>query len=129
MKEVRRMDREGFVKSIKESVRDSSVSGTVKNLEKPAGRQPDPALARLSAWYTALGASDKRMVRGVIERAVDQAVFGFLAVLDGVRVIEDRSIEGRLELRYTAGSSTVLLNNEDDEYLHDIYNDLTKAGQ
>ena len=50
---------------------------------------------------------------------------GFFARLDGVRVIEDTSFKGMLELYYTNDSSKLLLNNEQDDYLHDIYKDLT----
>lgn len=124
------MNREEFVKSIKENVRGSSISGTIKNLEKPPGRRPEPELVKLSEWYNGLNESDKGMVFRAIERAVDQSVFGFFAVLDGVRVIEDTSLKGMLELYYTNDSSKVLLNNEQDDYLHDIYKDLTsKAGE
>jgi hypothetical protein len=52
---------------------------------------------------------------------VDRAIFGFLCVLDGVRAIEGARDKGRLVLFYDR-ESRVLLNNPDDEYLHDIYN-------
>ena len=58
---------------------------------------------------------------GVIEHAVDSAVFGFFCVLDGVRVIEDDEVKGDFELRYIKGS-TEALSGPALRMLHEIYN-------
>jgi hypothetical protein len=57
---------------------------------------------------------DREHLEGVVRFAVDHAVFGVLAVLDGVRVIDNDHTE--LYLRTGAG---VLLNEQHD--LHDIF--------
>lgn len=119
------MDREIFVKAVKKNVRDSAISGTIKSLINPPGRKPEQELMMLSHWYNGLNEINKEMLIKVIERAVDQSVFGFLAVVDGVRVIEDSFDKGRLDLYYMKGATQLLLNGEQDEYLHDIYKNLT----
>lgn len=48
-----------------------------------------------------------------------------MAVLDGIRVIEDLELNGKLELKYISENGNELLNNRENEYLHDIYNSLT----
>jgi hypothetical protein len=44
-----------------------------------------------------------------------------LAVLDGVRSIHETSENaGRLELKYTIGSESTLINDPRGEFLHDL---------
>lgn len=50
----------------------------------------------------------------------DRAVFGFLCVLDGARVIESSSQKGRLELYYIKDES-ILLNPPEGEVLHELW--------
>jgi hypothetical protein len=56
----------------------------------------------------------------IIKEAVETSVFGFLCVLDGVRAIET-SDKSNLKLYYEKAGNVVLLNDEDDDYLHDIF--------
>ena len=118
------MERGDFVKAIKENVRDSAISSTVKNLTKPTGRRPSQDFMLLSQWFNGLAESDKEILTKAIARAVDQSVFGFFAVIDGVRTVEDSLDKGKFELFYTNNSIRRLLNDEQDEYLHDIYKQL-----
>ncbi len=118
------MDREQFIKGILLRVRDSAISGTLKSLVEPPGRRPLKEDMVLSEWFNNLSEQDKEMVKKIIENAVDSSVFGFLAVLDGVRVIEEGPSKGDFELYYVNGSLRIRLNETDDEYLHDIYQGL-----
>src|SRR6266498_1672479 len=69
---------------------DSAVSGTVNELKNgPAGRGLHPRGSALSLWYNRLPAGDQQMVTEAVRDAARAAVFGFLCVLDGVRVIDD----------------------------------------
>jgi hypothetical protein len=111
-----------FIRRIQIAVYESSIDGTVSLLEKPPGRRPSPSLVALSQWYNNLPSSDKERVRASIQLAVRTAVFGILTVLDGVRSIREAGEEkGSLNLRYTAGTESVLLNSPDSELLHDIF--------
>jgi hypothetical protein len=49
-------------------------------------------------------------------------VFGFLCVLDGVSAIEDGEVKGKLNLFYEKHGKQQLLNDPQEEYLHDIFN-------
>lgn len=62
------------------------------------------------------------MLSGIIARSVDSGIFGFLCVLDGVRVIEDDETKGDFQLNYIKGSKS-LLNAADSPMLHDLYSD------
>ncbi len=117
------MNSEQFVEAIKLYVRDSAVRDTVDTLSKPPGRKPSPRLVNQSKWYNNLSESDKSMVGEVIEEAIDAALFGMLAALDSVRAIDDR--KGTFQLFYVGQEKTVLLNDMEEESLHDIYNHLT----
>lgn len=52
---------------------------------------------------------------------MNTSIFGFFTVLDGVRPIED-SEKGILELYYRENENNHLLNTNQEEYLHDIFN-------
>lgn len=79
-----------FILAIKMAAFDSAVSGTVNELKNgPAGRGLHPRGSALSLWYNRLPAGDQQMVTEAVRDAARAAVFGFLCVLDGVRVIDD----------------------------------------
>lgn len=109
-----------FVAAIKSEVQDSATDGTILNLERPPGRRPPPSLVFLSQWFNALTEADRQRVREVASLASHGAVFGFLAVLDGVRVIESGTDRGKLELRYVKGEESTLLNAPKGPLLHDL---------
>jgi hypothetical protein len=112
-----------FVDRIFQVVRESAISGTRTWLERPPGRAPQEKLVELSEWYNALDSTDRQRVMEVVTEAVDDAVFGFLCVLDGVRSIQDRIRSGeRLELKVIGPGGESLLNDSAaDEFLHDRY--------
>jgi hypothetical protein len=120
------MNGEQFVKALKMVVRDNTISGLIENFKKPPGRHPTGKFVNLSKWYLSLSDSDKEKIKEVIELAVDSSVFGILAVLDGVRAIEDDCSKGRINLTYVNGSSEILLNDPQNEYLHDMYQNFSK---
>ena len=116
------MNSEEFVKMIKLYVRDAAVEDSISKLEKPPGRKPRQRHLNQSEWYNKLSEENKVMFKSIIEEAIDESLFGFLSVLDGVRVIEDGESRGTLKLSYQNKNEKILLNNPDKEYLHDIYN-------
>jgi hypothetical protein len=75
----------------------------------------------LSEWFTQLPREDEERVRATIQLAAGQAVFGMLAVLDGVRSIAEAGEAGSLELRYTRQAESVLLNDPAAVPLHDLF--------
>jgi len=109
-----------FVKLIKEVVSSSAVDSTIDNLEDPPGRRPDKLLVDRSEWYKLLSEKDQEMVRDILIEAVDESVFGFLCVLDGVRSISNEGDTNNLKLSH----GSTLLNDDNDELLHDIYNNV-----
>lgn len=75
-----------------------------------------------SKWYKSLPNEDKTIMHQTISDAVDEAVFGFLCVIDGVRSISSRDEANSLELYHANKTTKTLLNSEEGECLHDIYN-------
>lgn len=115
------MHPEQFVDVIKKVVSESAVEGVISELHSPPGRRPKADLMAMSAfWHTASG-EQKEMIAQIIRLAVDDAAFGFLCVLDGVRAIEDEH-KGELSLVWRKDDETVVLNQNGD--LHDYYNAL-----
>lgn len=121
------MDNELFTESIKLYVRDTAIKSTISVLEKPPGRKPSQSTVAQSQWFNQLSTNEQHMVQEVIQEGIDMALFGFLAVLDGVRVIEDDG-EGEFVLLYKRKGVKERINDPDKEYLHDIYNSLTYSG-
>jgi hypothetical protein len=117
------MTGEDFVAAIKRSVRDSAIQDCRALLEKPPGRRPAQALVAQSNWYLSLSAHDQRRLAGVIQEAVDTALFGFFCVLDGVRAVEDGPIKGDFVLNYVKDTSTPL-NGPALPCLHDLFMEL-----
>lgn len=115
------MNSEEFVEALKELVRDSAIENTVENLEDPPGRKVSEAEKDRSEWFNNLSDKDRSNVESIINEAVDEAIFGFLSVLDGSRAIENGDDKGRLLLVFK-GLNEVLLNDPDKIGLHDLYN-------
>ena len=117
------MTSETFVERIRQAVYESSVKGVIGLLQTPPGRRPSQTLVALSQWFNQLPLDEKQRIQATIRLAVRQAVFGMLAVLDGVRCIDDAEERGTLELRYNAEGQSVLLNDPAGEFLHDLFVD------
>ena len=114
------MHPEQFVDVIKKVVSESAVEGVISALHSPPGRRPKADLMAMSAfWHTASG-EQKEMIAQIIRLAVDDAAFGFLCVLDGVRATEEGERKGELSLAWRKDDKTVVLNQNGD--LHDYYN-------
>lgn len=116
------MDGGQFVGAIKLYVRDAAISGAVETLLDPPGRNVPDAVRCSSEWFNALASDDREQVERAIASAVDSAVFGMLAVIDGVRAVEDTSEKGDFILIHKKADKETFLNPNDGEYLHDIYN-------
>lgn len=115
------MNSRDFVEQIRSVVRDGALKQTVQLLERPPGRRPPEKLVKLSHWYHTLPADQRDWLKLAIAEAVDDAVFGFLAVLDGVRQIEYSGERGQLKLIYEKDGNSELLNDFSKEFLHDIF--------
>ena len=114
------MNADEFITAVKVAVRNAAVMGTISILANPPGRRPSTHLRTASFFFNSLGTEQRQQVEAVVSIAVDQAVFGFLAVLDGSRAFESHG-KGRLELRYL-GDNEIVLNSENEPPLHELYN-------
>lgn len=113
------MDSQEFVDVVKHVVGDGAVSATLSGLEHPPGRRPEKETKDRADWYASLDENGRRLLASTVRVAVEQALFNFLCVLDGVSAIENPPQKGRLELSYVK-DSTVLLNPPDGPMLHDL---------
>ncbi|QII30778.1 hypothetical protein G6052_19350 [Stenotrophomonas maltophilia] len=110
------MKADEFVSAIQRYVLESAVDDTISNLARPPGRRVASDLSARSEWFNSLSDAEVDMLRAVARDAARSAVFGFLAVLDGVRVID--SEKGAFEL-YHVGREKYLLNSSGID-LHDL---------
>lgn len=108
------MNADEFAEGIYLVAYESAVQGVIKVLSQPPGRRPRPELVKLSVWFNGLSEGDQERLADVVRLAADHAIFGVLAVLDGVRVLDEAHTE--FELR--TGNGT-LVNAEHD--LHDAF--------
>lgn len=100
-----------FIHVLKSEVRDAAASDTISQIRTQSGRRPPEVIRKLSAWFNQLWEADQQAVAEVASMSAQRAVFGFLCVLDGVRVIEDGEHCGEFELNYVQqGQANVRLN-------------------
>jgi hypothetical protein len=117
------MTPEQFAKAIKSSLLDVVVRGLISQLEKPAGRSPDPLLLKRAAWFGSLDNEGKEMVIGLLTEAAHATGFSILCLLDGVATLDDIGRTGELKLYFEDDSDgRTLLNPSEGEMLHDIFN-------
>jgi hypothetical protein len=116
------MKADKFIEVIKLVIRDQTISGVEEILTLPPGRRPAKTLVEESDWFNTLTEKDKVLAKRLIKRAVDSATFNFLCMLDGVSAIESGENKGHLELYYVKDGKKELLNEFDNEFLHDMYN-------
>ena len=121
------MTRENFVQGISVAVQAAGVRATLQDL-RDAGSLASPWRTDLSAWFNQLPEKEAEMVNRAVRLAVDVSVFGFLCVLDGVRVIEQGEDKGEIKLTYTKHGEEVRLNGWDGGLdLHDIFQDYIRT--
>lgn len=108
-----------FVDAIRLVVSDAAISDTIDVISSPPGRKPNKKLVEISEFYNQQGTVEKKHIEEIIRKSVEEAVFGFFCVLDGVRAIEVPENKGALSLLYE-GNMTIKLNANAD--LHDRYN-------
>ncbi|PYY13392.1 MAG: hypothetical protein DMG60_22060 [Acidobacteria bacterium] len=126
------MNRKEWIAQLKEKTSDAAAESTFASLKKSPGRRPSQQKVELSAWFDQLAEQDKHRVAQVIKEAAEQATFNFLYVLDERGDADSTRADGHLELRYFRDSQSILINDPEDEPLHDIYNWLsqnTSGGQ
>ncbi|GAA3954542.1 hypothetical protein GO495_31465 [Chitinophaga oryziterrae] len=116
------MNTEEFILTIKKVVEDTTISNLLEELDETT--LPSEKLKRMSLLYNKLSLEDREVLKEIITESAQSALFGFFCVLDGVRAIEDGPDKGRLELWYKNDNDgqAHILNNQDVEFMHDIYN-------
>jgi hypothetical protein len=118
------MTAEQLIKDIKIYLSDGCIQDVLEELVTPTSQSPTSKEVSLSIWYNQLNDSQKDFIHYIIKESIENSIFGFLCILDGVRSIEDadkKGEKGDLELYYVKGQQRILLNNSDNEFLHDIF--------
>jgi hypothetical protein len=121
------MTPEEFVNVLREVVLTSAAEETLRAIADPPGRRPRRELLEANAWYRGLSEHDRAQLRQVAVMTAHQAVFGFLAVLDGVQVVEDTPEKGTFKLTFCKGDHEWELTPRRGELLHDILNEQSDA--
>jgi hypothetical protein len=112
-----------FVGFLRDRAMNAAVDGTAALLENPPGRKPSHELKEASQWYHKLTEHDRRMLMRVVCMASHQAVFGVLAILDGVRKVDDSDDGGTFKLSFRKGEQEWDLTGSDTPFLHDLLNE------
>jgi hypothetical protein len=108
------MNAEEFVGGVHAAAYRNAISGVLKQLANPAGRRPRKDVVELSKWFNQLTGEGRERVEGTVRRAVYQAIFDMLAVLDGVSAID----EDHTDLYLRTGDGTLLNEHHD---LHELF--------
>lgn len=132
------INRDGAADLFLRLVIDRARNGVIEGVEGalsggPPGRKPSPGAVARHMWFRNLSTEDQSRLSEVIRESVDSAIFGVLAVLDGVSggyPVEGRTSDFALELRTYANDEaraenvpevSVRINPSDStELLHDL---------
>jgi hypothetical protein len=123
------MTPEEFVAILRKVVLEAAVEATLANLQRPPGRRPKQALLDASALYQRLSDENRILLENVMRMTAHHAVFGLLAVLDGMRVVEDSPDKGNFRLTFQKGDLEWELNPSDGIPLHAILNQQDASDQ
>src|SRR5260221_411007 len=115
------MDARTFIRALVVQTSLAAVESVLSILQEPPGQAPDQRYVDLSEWFERLAEKDRNMVRESVREAAEQAVFNFLTILDGVSTIENSSEKGNLRLYFVKDETRVLLNDPDEEELHNLF--------
>lgn len=118
------MEKADFIKLVRTAVRDSAVKSNFEILITPPGKEPNRDLVEISEWFNSLTKKDREMVRRVAEMTLDQGIYNFLCILDGVKGLGKEYSDGNLVLLFKNKNKEVVINDKEKDFeeLHDIYN-------
>ena len=118
------MNQEEFIKLLKRDVTKAGAEDVIENLIAPVGRKPSEKLLKMSNFYNSMDGTNKKIINEIIYEAIDTGIFGFLCLIDGVRSVNMNGEENHLKLTFINDDTgkEVILNNPNEDFLHDIYN-------
>ncbi|MDG6896210.1 hypothetical protein [Volucribacter amazonae] len=111
-----------FVEILKELIGQGTCDDVIDLLDDPPGRRPAQYLVEMSNFFKSQDENSKEMIKKIISYTADTALFGLFCIIDDVRTFDNE--HGHLELFYIKEKIKVLLNDPEQEYLHDIFNSL-----
>ncbi|CAO5682431.1 MAG: hypothetical protein HEEMFOPI_01671 [Holosporales bacterium] len=120
------MNAEEFIKGLKIFLRDNSQKIFFDFYEDIPGRNPHEKDVCISNGIKNFKDQEKELLKLIIEENIDQTIFSFLCILDHVRFIEEEGEKTTFELYAVKGDERVLINDPNNEELHNIYNDLVR---
>lgn len=114
------MTKAEFIDILKTNIISEAFENASETWVSPPGRNPDKSLLDISIWYRELNIIEKEKLKIAVLQVLKMSVFSLLTILDDVTKVTDE--EGKFELYFVSPNSKTLLNNPDEEYLHDIFN-------
>lgn len=113
-----------FVERMKDSLRIDTKEAIIRMLISPPGRKPNKKRIEMSEWYNKLSLENKKELEKLILSTIDFTAFSIFTVLDGEGFIETTPNPTEFELYAVKDGKKTLINDPDEEMLHDIYNSL-----
>jgi hypothetical protein len=122
------MKADKFAQIVKQ-IRDESINDIITFFTKPPGRRPRNRHLDISNWFNNLTDNDKLMARELVKESIHSSLFSLLCAIDGARRIENEEEMGQLKLYYLKDNKEILINDPDNQDLHDLYNYLIQNEQ
>ncbi len=97
---------------------------TLMGLQEPPGRIVSDVEKTRSEWFRHLPDIEKRHIEDIVRIAVQGTIFAILVELDGDGSFSRYDENGMLRLTFEKGEASHLLNDPEDENLHDVYRSL-----
>ncbi|NEN75479.1 hypothetical protein F9B74_03950 [Pelistega sp. NLN82] len=112
---------EKFIDNLYQQVDIDGINRIVSILEDPPGRRPAEELKSLSHYFNSKSEDEKIILKKMIKLAVESTIFDILCILDQVCTFDD-DIENIKILAMNKAGEEILVNDDNKQYLHDLFN-------
>jgi hypothetical protein len=119
--------RERILVGLHRNAGQGAVDAVRRDLTNPPGKEPSADLKEESDWFRGLDEKNKAIALRLVSRGAEMALFGFFCVIDGVSFVDDGPAKGKFEVFFLKAGKRIKLNDEKEEYLHDIYCAIAKT--
>lgn len=112
--------KESFIDEIYQQISLDGLELITSTLCSPPGRKPKETLVKLSEYFNNKSEQEKEIIKEIIQFSINSTIFDMLCIFDGVTKL-DENIED-IKLSVMMGNKEYLLNDIEQQYLHDLFN-------
>jgi hypothetical protein len=117
-----------FVGGLKNYVYEHAAPNAIESLDRP-DKDDSADFLRAADWVKSLAPPDRVHLLRAMKLAAEDAIFGMLCVLDGVRVVENSSDKSQFALLAIRNLEIDVITDVRGELLHDIFRGMVDSDE